>query len=139
MMLALIQLVPIILHFTVIIGTIYKGWATPTEAAAVGVTGALAIALVFGSVSIRIMAKSLLGTIKITAMIMLVIIGASFLSLSLACAGPGQELKEFLEGLGLKPFTAILVFVAVYVVLGFFIETLSMMVVTIPIIVPLVI
>jgi tripartite ATP-independent transporter DctM subunit len=139
MLRALVHLVPIILLFGIIIGTIYKGWATPTEAAAVGVAGALAIAALFGSVSAGMLTQSLLGTIKITSMIMLVVIGASFLNFTLASAGLGRELNDFLSGLGLSPLATILVVVVIYIVLGFFIETLSLMVVTIPIIVPLVV
>lgn len=136
---ALLQLIPIILLFTVIIGTIYKGWATPTEAAAVGVAGAIVIAVFFGGVSLQMFADSILGTVKITSMIMLVVIGASFLNFTLASAGLGRELQGFLDGLGLSPMGTILVVVLIYIVLGFFIETLSLMVVTIPIIVPLVV
>jgi tripartite ATP-independent transporter DctM subunit len=139
MLLALLQLVPIILLFTVIIGSIYKGWATPTEAAAVGVAGAIAIAAIFGGVNLRMFSESVLGTVKITSMIMLVVIGASFLNFTLASAGIGRELQDFLSSLGLSPFSTILVIVCIYIVLGFFIETLSLMVVTIPIIVPLVV
>jgi tripartite ATP-independent transporter DctM subunit len=139
MLAALKDLVPIILLFAIIIGTIYQGWATPTEAAAVGVAGALLIALAFGGVSFAMMRESLTGTIKITSMIMLVVIGASFLNFTLASAGLGQSLRGFLEGLGLTPLATILVVVLIYIVLGFFIETLSLMVVTIPIIVPLVV
>ncbi|MHA6327245.1 TRAP transporter large permease [Roseivivax sp. CAU 1753] len=139
MLRALLDLIPIFLLFAVIIGTIYKGWATPTEAAAVGVAGALVIALVFGGVSMKMMIESILGTIKITSMIMLVVIGASFLNFTLASAGLGNELRQFLEGLGLSPLGFIFVVVLIYIVLGFFIETLSLMVVTIPIIVPLVV
>lgn len=138
MLRALLQLGPIILLFSVIIGTIYKGWATPTEAAAVGVAGAIAIAAVVGGVNRQMFAESVIGTVKITSMIMLVVIGASFLNFTLASAGIGRELSAFLEGLGLSPFMTILVVVCIYIVLGFFIETLSLMVVTIPIIVPLV-
>ena len=139
MLRALVHLIPIILLFTVIIGTIYKGWATPTEAAAVGVAGAVVIAAVFGGVSIAMFYESILGTVKITSMIMLVVLGASFLNFTLASAGLGNELRQFLDGLGLTPLMTILVIVGIYIVLGFFIETLSLMVVTIPIIVPLVV
>lgn len=135
---ALVDLVPIIILFGLIVGSIYRGWATPTEAAAVGVAGALLIALAFGGVSWTMMRESLLGTIKITSMIMLIIIGASFLNFTLSSAGLGRELTSFMEGLGLGPLGFILVVVVLYVVLGFFIETLSLMVVTIPIIVPMV-
>ncbi|MEM6974039.1 MAG: TRAP transporter large permease [Pseudomonadota bacterium] len=136
---ALVDLVPIILLFAVIIGTIYNGWATPTEAAAVGVAGAFAIALAVRGVTLRMLRESLTGTVKITSMIMLVVIGASFLNFTLSSAGLGNQLREFLGGLGLDPLGTILVVVLIYIVLGFFIETLSLMVVTIPIIVPLVV
>jgi tripartite ATP-independent transporter DctM subunit len=138
MLRALLQLGPILILFALIVGAIYKGWATPTEAAAVGVAGALGIAALFGSLSIPMLGQALLGTVKITSMIMLVVIGASFLNFALASAGLGRELQGFLQGLGLSPLGTILVVVAIYIVLGFFIETLSLMVVTIPIIVPLV-
>ncbi|RLJ59942.1 tripartite ATP-independent transporter DctM subunit [Litoreibacter meonggei] len=139
MMGALAHLIPIILLFTVIIGSIYKGWATPTEAASVGVAGALVIAAVFGGVSVAMMGEAILGTVKVTCMIMLIVIGASFLNFTLASAGLGRELEAFLGGLGLTPLSTILVIVLMYIVLGFFIETLSLMVVTIPIVVPLVV
>ena len=139
MLRALLQLIPIVLLFTIIIGTFYKGWATPTEAAAVGVAGAVLIAAFFGGVSLRMITDSILGTVKITSMIMLVVIAASFLNFTLASAGLGRELEAFLGGLGLSPLGTILVVVLIYIVLGFFIETLSLMVVTIPIIVPLVV
>lgn len=138
MLRALLQLGPIIILFALIVGAIYKGWATPTEAAAVGVAGALAIAALFGSLSVAMLGQALLGTVKITCMIMLVVIGASFLNFTLASAGLGRELQDFMQGMGLSPLGTILVVVAIYIVLGFFIETLSLMVVTIPIIVPLV-
>ncbi|WP_415919192.1 TRAP transporter large permease [Tateyamaria sp. SN6-1] len=135
---ALVDLVPILILFALIVGSIYRGWATPTEAAAVGVAGALLIAVAFGGVNWTMMRDSLLGTIKVTSMIMLIIIGASFLNFTLSSAGLGRELTAFLEGLGLSPLGFILVVVVIYIVLGFFIETLSLMVVTIPIIVPMV-
>lgn len=139
MLRALLDLLPILFLFGLIVGSIYKGWATPTEAASVGVAGALLIALMFGGVSVDMIRQSLLGTVKITSMIMLIVIGASFLNFTLASAGLGREMNEFMTGLGLTPFKTILVVVVLYIVLGFFIETLSLMVVTIPIIVPLVV
>ena len=139
MLRALVDLVPIIILFGLIVGSIYRGWATPTEAAAVGVAGALLIAFAFGGVSFAMLGESILGTVKITSMIMLIVIGASFLNFTLASAGLGRELTSLMTGLGLTPLGTIFVVVLLYIVLGFFIETLSLMVVTIPIIVPLVV
>jgi tripartite ATP-independent transporter DctM subunit len=138
MLRALLDLGPILVLFGLIVGSIYQGWATPTEAAAVGVAGAFAIAGATRGLSWEMLRQSLLGTVKITAMIMLIVIGASFLNFTLASAGLGREINAFMEGLGLGPLGTILVIVVLYIVLGFFIETLSLMVVTIPIIVPIV-
>lgn len=135
---ALLELVPIVLLFGIVIGSIYRGWATPTEAAAVGVAGALAIAASFGTFRIDMLRSALLASVRITAMIMLVVLGAAFLNFTLAGVGIGRELQNFLNNLGLDPITFIVVIVLLYIVLGFFIETLSLMVVTIPIVVPLV-
>lgn len=132
------DLLPILLLFVAIVGSIYYGIATPTEAAAVGVGGAVLIALSFGKFSWGMVTQSVVGTVKITSMIMLIVIGASFLNFTLASAGLGSKLDDFLTGLGLTPLTTLLVIVLMYVVLGMFIETLSLMVVTIPIVVPLV-
>ncbi|MGB5862999.1 MAG: TRAP transporter large permease subunit, partial [Sulfitobacter sp.] len=114
MLRALVDLVPIIILFALIVGSIYRGWATPTEAAAVGVAGAFLIAFAFGGVSWDMLTQSLTGTVKITSMIMLIVIGASFLNFTLASAGLGRELTAFMEGLGLSPLSFILVVVVLY-------------------------
>ncbi|WP_392387211.1 TRAP transporter large permease [Jannaschia aquimarina] len=134
----LADLLPVIALLGAVVGSIYAGWATPTEAAAVGVAGALVIAALTSGITWAMLRDALLGTVRITAMIMLVVIGASFLNFALASAGLGRELQDMLTGLGLDPLPLLLVIVLLYVVLGFFIETLSLMVVTIPIVVPLV-
>ncbi|MBJ3778452.1 TRAP transporter large permease [Acuticoccus mangrovi] len=136
---ALVELLPIILLFTAVVGSIYAGIATPTEAAAVGVAAAFLIAGAFGGVDLAMIREALVGTIRITAMIMLVVTGAAFLNFTLAAAGLGNELRAFMTGLGLEPLSTLLVIVAIYIVLGFFIETLSLMVVTIPIMVPIIV
>lgn len=134
---ALVQLVPILVLFIVVIGSIYAGWATPTESAAVGVAMALLIAALNGGVSLAMLRDSLLGTVRITAMIMLIIAGAYFLNFTLASAGLGRELQSLFDSLNLSPFGTLLVVIVLYIVLGFFIETLSLMVATIPIVVPI--
>ena len=136
---SLVHLVPILLLFAVVVGSIYAGWATPTESAAIGVVMALAIALPGGDVNAAMMNRALLGTVRITAMIMLVIIGAYFLNFTLASAGLGRALTELIASFELTPLGTIGLLVALYIVLGFFIETLSLMVATIPITVPIVV
>ena len=135
---SLVDLGPVVALFAVVIGSIYAGIATPTESAAIGVAMAFGIAAIGGGVNRAMLAESLLGTVRITAMIMLVILGAYFLNFALASAGLGRELTELLTGFALPPLGTLLLIVLVYIVLGFFIETLSLMVATIPITVPIV-
>lgn len=139
MLRALIQLIPILILFSAIVGSIYQGWATPTEAAAVGVGMAFVIAGFSGGLNTAMLRDSLLGTMRITAMIMLVVLGAAFLNFALSAAGLGRELRGFMDGLGLSPVMMLMVIILIYIVLGFFIETLSLMVITIPIMVPIVV
>jgi C4-dicarboxylate transporter, DctM subunit len=139
MLAGLLHLIPILILFAAIVGSIYRGWATPTEAAAVGVGMAFLIASFSGGVNWPMLHEALLGTMRITAMIMLVVLGAAFLNFTLSAAGLGRELRAFMDGLGLSPFMMLMVIVLIYIVLGFFIETLSLMVVTIPIMVPIVV
>ena len=136
---SLVHLAPIALLFAVVVGSIYAGWATPTESAAVGVAMALAIALPGGGVSPRMLQGALLGTVRVTGMIMLVVVAAYFLNFTLASAGLGRQLTELVASFELTPIGTIWLLVAIYVVLGFFVETLSLMVATIPITVPIVV
>lgn len=135
---SLVHLVPIIILFMVVIGSIYAGWATPTESAAIGVAIAALIAIFLGDgLRLPALTQALQGTIRISAMIMLVVAGASFLNFAMTSAGLGRQLTEMIEGSGLSPFGTLLLVIALYLVLGFFIETLSLMVATIPIVVPI--
>jgi len=134
----LVDLIPIICLFTTIIGSIYQGWATPTEAAAVGVTLAALIAAAYGGLTRANVAAALLGTVKITGMIAFIILAASYLNYTLSIAGLGRDLKDLLSNLALGPLETMLAIILLYIVLGFFIETLSLMVATIPIVAPIV-
>ncbi len=129
---------PILALFGVIVGSIYTGWATPTEAAALGVAMAFAIGAANRGLSLPMLGQCLRGTVRITAMIMLVVLGAAFLNFALTAAGLGRTIQAALDGLGLDALGTLLVIVLLYIVLGFFIETLSLMVATIPIVAPIV-
>ncbi|WP_322895568.1 MULTISPECIES: TRAP transporter large permease [unclassified Yoonia] len=133
------HLIPVLLVFAVIIGSIYTGWATPTEAAAIGVVMALCIAAFYGAVTVENMRAALLGTIRTTSMVMFVIVGAYFLNFALGATGLNRALSGFLESFGLGPYGMLMIIVLMYIVLGFFIETLALMIATIPIVVPIVI
>ncbi|ORE96134.1 TRAP C4-dicarboxylate transport system permease DctM [Stappia sp. 22II-S9-Z10] len=129
---------PIVVLFGAVVGSIYAGWATPTEAAALGVAMAFLIAAVQSGIRWGWVREALLGTVKVTAMLVFVIAAASFLNYCLAAAGLGRQLSAMLTGLEFGPLATLLVIVALYIVLGFFIETLSLMVATIPIVVPII-
>ncbi len=136
---ALAELIPIAILFLSVVGTIYLGLATPTEAAALGVAMAFAIAGARRTLTWQGTCEALVGTVRVTSMIMFVILGAYFLNFALVAAGVGAKLIQFLDNLGLSPFGTLLSIVALYILLGFFMETLSLMVATIPIVVPIVV
>jgi C4-dicarboxylate transporter DctM subunit len=133
------DLLPILGLFVVIVGSIYAGWATPTEAAAVGVAMALAIAGQQGALNMPLLLLSLRGAIRTSAMVMLVVVGAYVLNYVLTAAGVSRALQSSLEGLDISPLATLFVIILIYIVLGFFIETLSLMVATIPIVVPIIV
>jgi C4-dicarboxylate transporter DctM subunit len=133
------HLLPPLGIFFLVVGSIYAGLATPTEAAALGVVGALVLAAFSRKLSIRMLRDALEGTMKATAMIMLIVIAAGFLNFVMSATGLTDTLTKSIGGLGLSPAMMILVVVLFYVVLGCFMETLSMMIVTIPIVAPVMI
>lgn len=135
----LIHIVPPMLIFLLVVGSIYAGLATPTEAAALGVVGALILAAFMRRLTLRMMREVLEGTMKTTAMIMLIVIGAAFLNFIMSATGLTNMLNSWLIGLGLSPYMMLLMLVAFYLVIGCFMETLSLMVTTIPVIAPVMI
>ncbi|WP_296930126.1 TRAP transporter large permease [uncultured Marinobacter sp.] len=133
------HLVPVLALFGIVVGSIYTGLATPTEAASLGVLGAIAIAAFMRKLSVKVIVEALDGTMKTTGMIILIIIASYFLNFVLASAGITRELTSFLEGAGLGPYSTLMLAILLYIILGFFIETLSLMVITIPIVAPIII
>jgi len=133
------NLVPPLLVFVVVVGTIYLGWATPTEAASLGVMFALALAAYYKSLSLAMLREAVEGTMRTTAMVMLIILAAIFLNFVLGMIGLTQELTQFIKGLGLGPTNTIIVIIVFYLVLGCFMETLSMLITTAPLVTPIVV
>lgn len=133
------DLLPLLGLFGAIVGSIYAGWATPTEAAAVGVGISFIIAGTQKALSREMLVESLKGAVRTTALIMLVVIGAYVLNFVLTAAGVSRALQDLLQNLGLGAVGTLLVIVLMYIILGFFIETLSLMVATIPIVVPVIV
>ncbi len=133
------DLLPVLFIFAVVIGSIYAGWATPTESAALGVIAAVLLALRYKSVNTGFVKEVMEGTMRTTAMIMLILISANYLNFVLDAVGMAELLSRFVTNLGLSPMNTLLVIIAMYVVLGLFVETLSLMVITVPIVTPVII
>ena len=136
---ALPALVPPIGIFLVVVGSIYAGLATPTEAASLGVVAAMILAAVNGKLNLAMLRSAVEGTMRTTSMIMLIILAAVFLNFVLSVIGLTTALTDFVSGLGLTPFQTMLLIIGVLVLLGCFMETLSMLLTTAPIITPIVI
>jgi tripartite ATP-independent transporter DctM subunit len=132
-------LLPPIGIFVVVVGSIYAGLATPTEAAALGVVAALGLAWSNGTLSLAMLRDAIEGTMRTTSMIMLIILAAIFLNFVLSVIGLTQALADFVTGLGLSPMQTMLILVLVLLVIGCFMETLSMLLTTAPLIAPIVI
>lgn len=133
------NLLPPLGIFFLVVGSIYAGLATPTEAAALGVFGALVLAACYRRLTLSMLREAVEGTMKSTAMIMLIVIAAAFLNFVMAATGLNNAITEFIGGLGLAPGWMLVVLVIFYLVLGCFMETLSMMITTIPIVAPVMI
>ncbi|MDU9004512.1 TRAP transporter large permease [Sedimentitalea todarodis] len=129
---------PILLLFLGIIGGLYKGVFTPTEAGGVGATGALAFALWRRSLSPGGLIASLVETVLTTASLFLVLIGALVFANFMNLIGLPGALADLINSLGLGPTAVILTIVAIYLLLGMFMESLSMILLTIPIFFPIV-
>lgn len=138
-LISLKDLLPVLFIFVIVIGSIYAGYATPTESAALGVIAALILAASHGKLSLKFFQEVIEGTMRTTAMIMIIIIAAYFLNFILASIGLTDRLTSLLDNLGLSPLGMMGVIICIYIVLGFFIETLSLMVITIPIVAPVVV
>lgn len=136
---ALPALVPPIGIFVVVVGSIYAGLATPTEAAALGVVAALLLAALNRTLTLDMLRLAIEGTMRTTSMIMLIILAAVFLNFVLSVIGLTQALADFVTGLGLTPFHTMLMIVGVLIIIGCFMETLSMLLTTAPLITPIVI
>lgn len=136
---SLIYLVPPIFIFLVVVGSIYAGWATPTEAASLGVIAALLLAAFHRSLSLDMLKEVFRGTMRTTAIIMLIIIAAVYLNFVLTAIGLTAQLTDFIVSLGLTPLGTLLLIVAFYLILGCFMETFSMLITTATIVTPIVV
>ncbi len=130
------HLIPVVLLIAAVLGSIYTGIATATEAAAVGVVGSLLLSAFQGSLSWTTFRESLMGATRLYCMIALILAGAAFLTLSMGYIGLPRHLAEFIGSLGLTPFGLMLVLALFYIILGCFLDGISMVVLTMGVILP---
>ncbi|MDE2911684.1 MAG: TRAP transporter large permease subunit [Paracoccaceae bacterium] len=135
----ILELLPIGVLMVIVLGSIYSGLATPSEAAAVGVACAIAITIITRQFSVEMIAESLMATIRISSMICILIAASAFLSASIAYLHLPQQITRGIELLQLSPYGVLAILAALYIVLGMFIDGTSMTVMTVPIAVPLIV
>ena len=133
------DLFPVFSLILVVLGSIYGGLATPTEAASLGVLGAVVLAVYFKSFTFDVMKNALLNTIKTSIMISFIIVGAGFLSQVVGFLGIARAISEFIGTLGLSPLMLILIIGVMYIILGMILDGISIVVMTLPIVLPIIV
>jgi C4-dicarboxylate transporter, DctM subunit len=130
------HLIPVVLLIGAVLGSIYAGVATATEAAGIGVVGSLLLSAAQGSLSWRTFSESLLGGTRLYCMIALILAGAAFLTLAMGYIGLPRHLAEWIASMGLTKFQLLAALLLFYVVLGCFLDGISMVVLTMGVILP---
>jgi len=132
------QLLPVILLITSVIGSIYTGIATATEAASLGVVGALILSFFQGTLNKNTFNLSLLGATKTSCMIAFILAGSTFLSLAMGFTGLPRNLAIWIDEMNLSPYTLLFVLTIFYIILGMFLDGISAVVLTMAIIEPMI-
>jgi len=132
------QLLPVILLIFAVIGSIYTGIATATEAASLGVVGALILSYFQKSLTLDTFKSSLLGATKTSCMIAFILAGSTFLSLAMGFTGLPRNLAVWIQGMDLSPYVLIFVLMIFYIILGMFLDGISAVVLTMAIIEPMI-
>ncbi|MCY3985202.1 MAG: TRAP transporter large permease subunit [Roseovarius sp.] len=131
-------LIPVVCLILVVIGSMYLGYATATEAAAFGVVGGLVLAAGQGSLTMRTFFQSLMGAVRTSAMIALILAGAAFLSLSMGFTGLPRGLANLIAGFELTKFELLMALLVFYIVLGCFLDGISSVVLTMAVVEPMI-
>jgi tripartite ATP-independent transporter DctM subunit len=135
----LLGILPVALLILVVLGSIYGGFATPTEAAAIGVLGALLLSFGYRTFSLKGLAEALLGTVRTTSMIGMIVAAAATLSTAMGFLGIPRALASWIAGMELSPYLLFIMLGLFYILLGMFLDGISMIVVTLPITLPMVV
>lgn len=130
--------IPLVI-FLAVVGSIYAGLATPTEAASLGVVASLVLTAMVGRMSVKFLVNVIESALKTSAVIMIIVTTALFLSFVLGSIGLADVFRALMMDLGLGPFGTLMLLVAGYIVLGMFMESFAMLMMTVPIVVPVVV
>jgi tripartite ATP-independent transporter DctM subunit len=130
------SLIPVVVLIAAVLGSIYTGIATATEAAAVGVLGSLVLSIVQGSMTRTVFWESLMSATRLYCMIALILAGAAFLTLSMGYIGLPRHLAEWIGSLGLSNFALIMALMVFFIILGCFLDGISMVVLTMGVLMP---
>lgn len=133
----LLDLAPVLVLVVLVLGSIYTGVATPSEAAAVGVASALVIALVLRQLTVAILMETLLGAIRTSCMVCIILISAAFLSTAMGYLHVPTNVANAIAAMGLPPVGVLLMLAVFYIVLGLFLDGVSIIVMSLPITFPL--
>lgn len=133
-----VNLLPVIVLMVLVLGSIYSGLATPSEAAAVGATAAVALTIFMGQMTWRIFVESLMGAVKVSCMVCIILIAAAFLSTAMGYLHVPANIAKAIGTLNLSPIGLILILSLFYIVLGLFLDGISIVVMSLPITLPLI-
>ncbi len=133
-----VHVLPLLLIFAIVIGAMSAGWATPTEAAALGAAATIAAAICYRSLTAEALMKALLGTVAISGIILFIIVGATTFSQILSFSGATNGIVALVAGQGLSATTVVIGMMLILLFLGCFVDQVSMMLLTLPFFMPLV-
>ncbi len=133
----MLRIWPLLLLIAAVLGTLFAGIATPTEAAGAGVAAAVLVGAVFGSLTLAKLGEALMSTVKTFAVIAVVFMGAIILAQSISVLGLPQQLLRTVSDLGIPPPAMLALVVLIYLGLGCLFDGLSMMIMTLPVVFPL--
>lgn len=135
---SLVHLGPPLLLFLLVVGSIYLGVATPTEAASLGVVATLVLTAVRGRLSVEVLLRTFEGTVRTTSMVLLIVVAALFLNFVLSTLGLTKTVVNAVTSLAWPPLGVLAAIICLYLVLGCFVETITLMVATTPLVVPVI-
>jgi tripartite ATP-independent transporter DctM subunit len=136
--LLVLYVVPLVAIFAVVVGAMSGGFATPTESAALGALATMAVAALYRVLTLKALVKSLKGATAISGMIMFIILGATTFSQILSFSGASEGMVSAILGQGLSPMAVVALMMLILILLGIFIDQVSMMLITLPVFMPIV-